>query len=256
MSIKLMSAVLAMGGVSCTKKMVLISLADHANDEGRSIYPSVEKTAQRVGLTARGTRKIIKDLVQDGFLIRVVKSHGYRTNEYRIDVEKLGQYAVHEKNIIPEPNSGYSKPNPEPHAQYPEPHSINPEPRSAESSLTVKNLKDADAKNASAPVHFGKNGNHLTFRNALLSFFVNQTGIIGPPKDFKAANKLWTTPILQIGDLVDFDIQKGQDLISLSLVRLKGLTVANPNSIVKTAQSIAGEQKIHAEERQFREEIY
>ncbi len=75
MSIKLMSAVLAMVGVSCTKKMVLVSLADHANDEGRSIYPSVDTTADRAGLTARGVRKIVKELVRDGFLIRVVESH-------------------------------------------------------------------------------------------------------------------------------------------------------------------------------------
>jgi hypothetical protein len=256
MSIKLMSAVLAMGGVSCTKKMVLVSLADHANDEGRSIYPSVDKTAQRTGLTARGVRKVVKDLVQDGFLIRVSESHGYHTNEYRIDVEKLGQYAVQTKTINPVPNSGYSKPNNEPGSENPEPHSINPEPRSAESSLTIKKLKEADAKNASMSALSRKNGNHLPFRNALLSFFVERTGICGPPKDYKAANKLWTTPILQIGELVDFDIQKGQDLIRLSLVRLKGLTVANPNSILKTAQSIAGEQRIHADARQFREEIY
>ncbi len=250
-----MAAVFAMEGVSYTKKLVLLSLADHANDEGRSIYPSIDKTAQRTGLTARGVRKIVKDLVQDGFLIRVVKSHGYHTNEYRIDVEKLSQFVVQDKMINPEPHSGYSEQNPEPHAQYPEPHAQYPEPRSPESSLTIKKHKYMDAKNASAPAHSGKNGNHLPFRNALLSFFIERTGLSGPPKDFKAANKLWSTPIIQIGELVDFDIQKGQDLIGLSLVRLKGLTVANPNSILKTAQSIAGEQRIGAEVRQY-EEIY
>jgi hypothetical protein len=223
--------------------------------------------------------------VNDGFLIPVVKSHGYHTNEYRIDAQKLSVYADPPENTIPEPSSMnseinpepcsanpephslfseaypepgslFSETNPEPHSVNPELHSTNPEPRSAESSLTIKKLKDADAKKASAPAHFRKNGNHLPFRNALLSYFVERTGISGPPKDYKAANKLWNTPILRIGELVDFDVQEGQDLISLSLLRLRGLTVANPNSILKTAQGIAGEQKIHADERQFREEIY
>lgn len=256
MSIKLMSAVLAMQGVSCAKKMVLVCLADHANDDVRSIYPSVDKTAQRAGLTARGVRKIVKELVQDGLLIRVVESHGYHTNEYRIDIDKLGQYAAQAKMINPEPGSGYSDPNPEPGSENPEPHSINPEPRSAESSLTIKKLKEMDAKNASVKKQTPTNQNHLPFKNSLIAFFVKRTGISGPPRDFKAANRLWTTPIYRIGELVDFDISRTEELVDLALQRLKGLTVSDPNSIIKTATSIAGELKINGGARQFREEVY
>ena len=158
--------------------------------------------------------------------------------------------------INPEPSSLFSETNPESCSTNPEPHSVNPEPRSAESSLIIKKHKDTDAKIASLKQQTPKNQNHLPFRNSLIAFFVERTGISGPPRDFKVANRLWTTPIYRIGELVDFDIQKGQDLISLSLARLKGLTVANPNSILKTAQSIAGEQKIYAVAHQFREEIY
>ncbi len=256
MSIKIMASIFAMQGITSSKKLVLLSLADHANDEGHSVYPSIDRTAQRTGLTSRGVRKIVKELVNDGFLIPVVKSHGYHTNEYRIDAQKLSQFAAQAENANPEPRSLYAEVNPEPCAVNPEPHSINPEPRSAESSLIIKKHKDTDAKIASVKQQTPKNQNHLPFRNSLIAFFVECTGISGPPRDVKAANRLWTTPIYRIGELVDFDIQKGQDLISLSLARLKGLTVANPNSILKTAQSIAGEQKIHAVAHQFREEIY
>jgi hypothetical protein len=291
MSIKIIASVFAMQGITSSKKLVLLSLADHANDEGLSVYPSIDRTAQRTGLTSRGVRKIVKELVNDGFLIPVVKSHGYHTNEYRIDVQKLSVYADQAENTIPEPQSVYSETNPEPSSMYseinpepcsvnpepgsmfsqanpepgsifsetnpephsviPEPHSINPEPRSAESSLIIKKLKDTDAKNASM-----KKQNHLPFRNSLIAFFVERTGISGPPRDFKAANRLWTTPIYRIGELVDFDIIRGQTLVDLALQRLQGLTVSDPNSILKTATSIAGELKINSSARQFREEVY
>ena len=242
MSIKIMASVFAMRGITSSKKLVLLSLADHANDDGHSVYPSIDRTAQRTGLTSRGVRKIVKELVNDGFLIPVVKSHGYHTNEYRIDAQKLSVYADQAENTIPEPHSVFtetnpepcsanpepgsmfpeiypescsinpepsslfSETNPEPCSANPEPGSINPEPRSAESSLIIKKHKDTDAKIASVKQQIPKNQNHLPFRNSLIAFFVERTGISGPPKDFKAANRLWTTPIYRIGELVDFDI--------------------------------------------------
>jgi hypothetical protein len=278
MSIKIMASVFAMQGITSSKKLVLLSLADHANDEGLSVYPSIDRTAQRTGLTSRGVRKIVKELVNDGFLIPVVKSHGYHTNEYRIDAQKMSVYADQAENTIPEPQSVYSETNPEPcsanpepHSLFseanpepgsmfseinPEPHSVIPEPRSAESSLIIKKLIDTDAKNASVKQQTPKNQNHLPFRNSLIAFFVERTGVSGPPRDFKAANRLWTTPIYRIGELVDFDIVKGETLVNLALQRLKDLTVSDPNSILKMATRIAGELKVNGGSRQFREEVY
>jgi hypothetical protein len=256
MSIKIMASVFAMRGITSSKKLVLLSLADHANDEGHSVYPSIDRTAQRTGLTSRGVRKIVKELVNDGFLIPVVKSHGYHTNEYRIDAQKLSQYTAQAENVNSEPHSVYSETNLEPHSVNPEPRSINPEPRSVESSLIIKKLKDTDAKIASVKQPTPKNQNHLPFRNSLIAFFVERTGISGPPRDFKAANRLWTTPIYRIGELVDFDIPGAEKLVDLALQRLKGLTVSDPNSILKTATSIAGELKVNSGTRQFREEVY
>ena len=61
MSIKIIASVFAMRGITASKKLVLVSLADHADDEGNSVYPSIDWTAQRTGLTSRGVRKIVKN---------------------------------------------------------------------------------------------------------------------------------------------------------------------------------------------------
>jgi hypothetical protein len=275
MSIRLMALIFSVSGFTPAEKLVLLSLADYANDEGRSIYPSVDKTSRRTGLTSRSVRRIIKELVGDGFLIPVSLGGGrYRTNEFRLDVQKISQIANQDPELHsslsgtnpdtvssftgnnPDMVSSFPQLNPDIVSRNPDIVSRNPDTVSPDPLLTINIRNNADVKKTSASQSFRKNGNHVEFRGALLDYFSEKTGIPRPHDNFKAANKLWTTPIYRIGELVDFDISRGQELIRLALVRLEGLTVANPNSVLKTAQSIAGELKVNGGPRQFREEVY
>lgn len=69
MSIKLMSAVwdieLAPG-----EKLVLLALADQANDDGRQCWPSVETIAHRSGQGVRTVRRALESLETKGHLTR------------------------------------------------------------------------------------------------------------------------------------------------------------------------------------------
>lgn len=84
MSIKVMSQVWENETLSATDKIVLLSLADHADDEG-ICYPSISRLVKRTGLTERTVQNATQRLKQRGFL-RVELNAGRRgANLYHIN---------------------------------------------------------------------------------------------------------------------------------------------------------------------------
>ena len=73
------------------KKDVLICMADHADHLGEHIHPSVGLIAWKMEITERQVRRIIRELEEDGFLVRMSDGLGgrKRTTEYRIDFDRL-----------------------------------------------------------------------------------------------------------------------------------------------------------------------
>jgi hypothetical protein len=69
MSIKLMTAVWAREDLSSTQKLVLLSLADWANDEGLC-WPSIDRLAIKTSMAGRSVQRIIRDLESMGFVRR------------------------------------------------------------------------------------------------------------------------------------------------------------------------------------------
>lgn len=69
MSIKLMSAVWERSDISSTQKLVLLALADWANDDGLC-WPSIDRLAQKTGMAGRSVQRIIRDLEQTGLVKR------------------------------------------------------------------------------------------------------------------------------------------------------------------------------------------
>jgi hypothetical protein len=69
MSIKLMTAVWERADLSSTQKLVLLALADWANDEGLC-WPSINRLAVKASLTSRGVQKSIRSLEDMGFIRR------------------------------------------------------------------------------------------------------------------------------------------------------------------------------------------
>ena len=69
MSIKLMTAVWDREDLSSTQKLVLLSLADWANDEGLC-WPSINRLAIKTSMAGRSVQRIIRDLESMGFIRR------------------------------------------------------------------------------------------------------------------------------------------------------------------------------------------
>lgn len=73
MSVKIMSAAWDVAGLTSTQKIVLLSLADQANDDGLC-WPSAASTSRRTSLCERATRRAIADLEKAGHISRRIQS--------------------------------------------------------------------------------------------------------------------------------------------------------------------------------------
>jgi hypothetical protein len=97
MSIKLMAQVWEVAEVSGSELLVLLALADFANDEGGSIYPAMKTIARKARLSIDQARRIVHKLIAAG-VVELVEEGGWtgnrnRPNEYRIVLGALGVLA-------------------------------------------------------------------------------------------------------------------------------------------------------------------
>ena len=100
MSILKMAEVWASAEVEGSELLVLLALADFANDDG-SCWPSVATVAKKSRLTERGTRGIIRRLEKQGLVSTVISTGGAgHSSKYRVIAN-------------PEPASGLGINNPE-----------------------------------------------------------------------------------------------------------------------------------------------
>lgn len=102
-----------------SRKLVALVLADHADESGGSIYPSMERVAQLAGVTVRQARRLVTELVE----MRAVEVVGQRrggvrvavgrertggapgtTVEYRLCLDRLAVMATTpDKDVLPTP---------------------------------------------------------------------------------------------------------------------------------------------------------
>lgn len=75
-----------------TEKLVLLALADNANDQ-YICWPSIETLARKTDLTEAGVRKQVKKLVTSG-LLKVETGGGKKSNRYTLALNAVGGYAV------------------------------------------------------------------------------------------------------------------------------------------------------------------
>lgn len=57
------------------RKVIAMRLADHADSDGRGIWPSVERTAAECCLSVRTVQRVLKTFVEEG-LLKVVHEGG------------------------------------------------------------------------------------------------------------------------------------------------------------------------------------
>jgi len=87
MSVKMMGLVWE-SALPPRQKLVALAYADHADDEGYHIYPSVRRMAEKTGYSERSIQRISRQLETLGVLV-LVKKGPFGTNHYRLVASAL-----------------------------------------------------------------------------------------------------------------------------------------------------------------------
>lgn len=147
MSIRLMVKIWESGPSDRVELLVLLALADFANDDGEC-WPSMKTIAEKARLSERGAQKIIARLTAAGWISVTVKGGRRGCNVYRVRADKIKEGR---EGSEPGPLAGKAKtPNP----VHPEPGSPRtgvqetPNGGSPEPPRTVKESSNADVLDA------------------------------------------------------------------------------------------------------------
>jgi len=66
--------------------LVLLALADHADHDGRKVFPSVAYTAWKTAYSHRQVQRVMRQLQNIGVLVVVREAVGHHATEYRIEL--------------------------------------------------------------------------------------------------------------------------------------------------------------------------
>lgn len=90
-SILLMSRIFKQPMGGATRKALAVRLADFADDEGRGIWPSVDRLSAETELSVRTVQRLLSDFVEEGILVLVKKASGRpgEANRYDFDLARL-----------------------------------------------------------------------------------------------------------------------------------------------------------------------
>lgn len=121
MSVKVMSAVWERDDLDPSERLVMLSLADHADDDG-VCYPSIARLCKRTSMSDRGVQKVLTRLQERGFLRVEIGAGRKGSNRYFV-------------TATPEPGSPPNHVHPEPSSPPPRTtFTITPEPGSPKPS--------------------------------------------------------------------------------------------------------------------------
>lgn len=67
------------------KRLVLLAMADHADHDGRNIYPSTDLIAWKTGYSSRQVQRVIDTLITDGILVVVKPARQQHPATYSIN---------------------------------------------------------------------------------------------------------------------------------------------------------------------------
>ncbi len=79
-------------GLPKNMKMCLLAYADHANDDGTSVYPGEEVMAEKTSDSAGNVRRVTQLLIKDGVLVQTKRGYRGQRAEFRIVIEVLAAH--------------------------------------------------------------------------------------------------------------------------------------------------------------------
>jgi len=280
MSVEVMSVVWKLD-LPQNKKLVLLAIADHANDDGIA-WPSQGRIAWKTGYKRRNIKRILDELIEDGLLqvMRVGRGRGnstvhqltlenapqlpeYNADDYYVPfkekVTPLTSNTV--KGVIPDEKvqseviKGAIANTPEPSFE----PSFEPSYSASKSDADLGVISAGEVIDPPRAISASKGNSKNEIRGNLEQYFAEISNIPLPKRETerqrKAAGELWWGPLREILDMTNWDPEQAKGLIRESYKALKApenkLNVSSPKSILKTAISLHADGRVGANGRRI-----
>ena len=88
MSLQLMVRVMHEVQVTRPQQTVLLAMAEHAGDDGKNCFPSIDRIAWKANYKPRAVEDIMRGLRDEGIIVEVAAPTSNRPTEYEIHLEK------------------------------------------------------------------------------------------------------------------------------------------------------------------------
>ena len=223
MSIKVMSMVFDANGLTATQKLVMLSLSDHGAEDGSRIYPSVETTTEKTGLSERQVRRTLADLRKIGLISVVRKAGQHRATEYAISIKTLKSMDFRPDTVAPLEES-------RPATQSARPDRVAPNP--------LETPKESEPLHAPKPRAVNL---EVAEAERLITVYLEVMGTTLPKTLSQSAiTKLWRNPMREIIALAN---GQSEWLIKRTISYMRenkpnALTIKNPNSLLGCAPDV------------------
>lgn len=239
MSIKLMNLVWEYSGNSGSTLLVLLALADHANDEG-ICWPAIPRIAKRGRVSERQALRILGDL-QASSELQVIERGGGKghPNIYRV-TPVTGFVEETSPTDTVTPMSGFANETVTPAS--PKGDIQGSKGDAHDGGTTIKNNHHSEPPQEQSRAGLSK-AEQDAARKTLEEHFKVLTSLTVPPSK-KEAGELWWVPLREVCALVDWVPGVGMDLLAACVQRAKQnrTEVASPKSIIKYARGIRAAQ--------------
>lgn len=226
MSIEVMTQVWKHSKQRGAKLLILLALADFANDESVA-WPSVDTLAKKARCSRRRVQDAIRDLQDAGELSLQENAGPNGVHLYQVTIAVGGAETAPGKSRHRQRERGVQNSGAKLHPIRHEP-SLTEEP-----SLTRPNGREQLEQNG--------------LRKLAEETFTQETGVPAPPteteKQRKAAGELWWANLRLICEMVEWKDYRVKALIREAVGRMRDgkLTISSPKSIVNTCRAIIGE---------------
>jgi hypothetical protein len=179
-SVKIMAMVWDASDLSPTHRLILLSLADHANDDG-VCYPSIARLCRRTGLSERAARGAVASLCKAGWL-RIDRNAGPRgCNVFTVSTP-AGNAPLQEMHPCTKRQSPLQEMHPTPAPRAPKPSGTIKNRQSSRAQAHDAAAPGSDQSQGAAPEAPGAAPDATTRERLLAAMGIGPDGIAGPSR--------------------------------------------------------------------------
>lgn len=217
----------------------------------KQCYASQQTLADHLGISRQTLNTHLSTLVAKGYITDTTPDRDGRTHTYRITDKRNGAVTVTDEPVKEPDRSEPPVKEDDNTCQ----GDLQPPVKDFDTRNTSQEYKKDTKRRDGVPSQGAPGGapkrplsdkqrERNALRKQLTAHFEKKTGLVCPTKgSAKGIGSLWWNPVREMLELSEWDIAAATRLMDDALARLEGLTVADPNSLLKTCRAIRAEER-------------